>query len=167
MAPAQRAFESLRQALEWRDAEAILALYDDDAVIVGFDKTDRSLSPMRLEGKEEIGPVIREFCLRDMHCEVSDQAVGDSRFSFIEVCQHPDGGHIHAATLCEVREDKIVREVQVARVGELMVPKRPVGVVGALWDIVTAPLRAAGRLVGGGGATEREGRSRQVEQGKP
>jgi hypothetical protein len=149
MAPAQRTFESLREALEWRDAEAVLALYDDDAVIVGFDKTNRSLSPMRLEGKVEIEPVVRDLCTRDIQCEVSDQAVGESRFSFTEVCEHPDGGQTHAATRCEVRADKIVREVQVPRAGELTVPNRPVGVLGAFWDIATAPLRAVGRLFGG------------------
>lgn len=167
MAPAQRTFESLREALEWGDAEAMLALYDDDAVIVGFDKTDRSLPPLRLEGKEEIEPVVRDLCTRDIHCEVSDQSVADGRFSFIEVCEDPDGGQIHAAKSCEVREDKIVRELQIPRVAELMVPRRPVGVVGALWDIATAPLRAAGRLFAGGRSRESGGRSRQIEQGKP
>jgi hypothetical protein len=161
MAPTQKIFESLREALEWRDADAMLALYDEDAVIIGFDKLDRSLSPLRLDGKGEIEPVVRDLFTRDVHCEVSDRAVSDDRFSFIELCEHPDGVRIHAATLCELREDRIVREVQVPRVGELRIPIRPVGVVGALWDIVTAPPRAAGRLFAGGLARERAGR--QIE----
>ena len=101
---------------------------------------------MRLEGKYEIEPVLRDLFTHDIHFEVSDQTVADGRFSFTEVCQHPDGARTQAATLCDLCEDKIVREVQVPRVGEMMIPKRPVGVVGAFFDILTVPLRAAGRF---------------------
>lgn len=60
MTPALGTFELLRDATESRDADAMLALYADDAVRIEHDMRNPPSSPMRLEGKEDIGSMIRD-----------------------------------------------------------------------------------------------------------
>src|SRR5215212_1103187 len=113
MAGAQRTFELLRGALQSRDADDMLELYSEDAVMLGYDENRPPSSPMRLEGKTRIEPVVRDNCSRDMTHQVGDEVVGEDRFSFNEICEYSDGSRMFASIVCDLRDGKITREVRV------------------------------------------------------
>src|SRR5215211_5142179 len=97
MAPAQSVFESLKEAVESRNADGMLDLYADNAVMVEYDKRSPPSSPMMLEGKENIEPMLRDICGRDMTHEIGDEVIGDDRFAFTERCEYPDGNLVFSA----------------------------------------------------------------------
>jgi ketosteroid isomerase-like protein len=109
--PALGTFELLRDATESRDAEAMLALYEDDAVMLEFDMRNPPSAPMKLEGKEDIGWMIRDVCGREMTHTIGNEVIGDDRFSFTEMCEYPDGNLVFSAMVCDLNDGKIARQV--------------------------------------------------------
>ena len=111
MTPALGTFEMLRDATESRDAEAMLALYADDAVMIEYDMRNPPSAPMKLEGKEDIGRMIRDVCGCDMTHKIRDEVIGTDRFAFTELCEYPDGNLVFSAMVCDLYEGRIERQV--------------------------------------------------------
>jgi hypothetical protein len=44
---------------------------------------------------------------------VENEVVGDNRIAFFEACEYPDGTHVLGAETLELRDGKIVRQVNV------------------------------------------------------
>lgn len=109
-ATAQRTFEAYRDATERRDADAVLQLFTDDAVLVEYDKEHPPSRPEERQGKGKIEEMLRDIYGRDMTHKVEGQVIGEDRFSFIERCEYPDGNRVIASGLCELREGQIQRE---------------------------------------------------------
>jgi hypothetical protein len=105
----QGTFQALRTAIEGRDADAILELIADDAVMVNYDRRQPLSQPITLEGKVEIAPILHDVYGRDMTHEVRDEVVGDDRISFNEWCQYPDGLRVIASNFFDVRDGKVMR----------------------------------------------------------
>jgi ketosteroid isomerase-like protein len=105
--------EALRRAAQQKDAEAMLALYADDAQFVRVDRNSTPSSPMELRGKEQIGEYLRDVFGRDMTHRIEMEVVGEDRAAFNWACEYPDGTKVLAAETCEVRDGKIVRQVSV------------------------------------------------------
>jgi len=106
---AHATFHVLREAIEGRDADAILGLIADNAVMVNYDKRNPPSVPARLEGKAAIDPVFRDVYGRDMTHEIRDEVIGEDRISFNEWCEYPDGLRVIASNVLDIREGKIVR----------------------------------------------------------
>ena len=106
-------FEVLRRAGEQRDPEAMLELYADDAEIHIVDRNTPPSSPRVLRGKEEIAEYLRDVFGRDMTHTIENEVVGEDRVAFNVACEYPDGTRVLAAQNLEVRDGKIVREVEV------------------------------------------------------
>jgi hypothetical protein len=71
-------------------------------------------SPFVLSGKAEIAKHLRvAFGPETSHRVERDAAVGDDRVRFREACQYPDGDRVVVETTLEVRDGKIVRQVDV------------------------------------------------------
>jgi len=111
MTPAQSTFESLKQAIESRNADGMLDLYADDAVMIEYDKRSPPSSPMKLEGKQNIEPMVRDVCDREMTHMIGDEVIGDDRFAYTERCEYPDGNLVFSAMVCDLRDGKIARQV--------------------------------------------------------
>jgi ketosteroid isomerase-like protein len=109
-ATAERTFEAYRDATERRDADAVLQLFTEDAVLVEYDKEHPPSSPDELRGKARIEEMLRDVYGRDMTHRVEGQVIGEDRFSFIERCEYPDGNRVVASGLCELRDGQIQRE---------------------------------------------------------
>ena len=90
-APGGLDFETLRRALEERDAETLIGLYADDAELRIVNRNTTPSSPRQLHGKEEISEYLRDVCSREMTHHVEDEVVGESRIAFNEACEYPDG----------------------------------------------------------------------------
>ena len=110
-APGSLDFEALRRAIEERDAEMLIGFYADDAELRTVNKN--TSSPHVLSGKEEISRYLRDVFSREMTHSVENEVVGDNRIAFFEACEYPDGTHVLGAETLELRDGKIVRQVNV------------------------------------------------------
>ncbi len=81
-------------------------------MIVGYNKNSPPTSPERIEGRASIEPVLRDVFGREMSHRIVDEVIGDDRFSYNEVCEYPEGNRVFASVTCDVRDGKIVRQVQ-------------------------------------------------------
>lgn len=106
-------FEVLRRAIEGRDADTLVGLYADDAEVITVNRNTTPSSPNVLHGKEEIGPYLRDVCAREMTHRVENEVIGDDRVAFQEACEYPDGVRVLGAETLEVRDGKIVRQVNI------------------------------------------------------
>lgn len=106
-------FEALRRGIEDSDADLLVSLYADDAEVQTVNKNTTPSSPDVQRGKEAIGEVLRDVCGRDMIHRVENEIVGEGRVAFNEACEYPEGIKVLTATTLEVRDGKIVRQVNV------------------------------------------------------
>ena len=106
-------FEAMRRAIEQLDADLLTSLYADDAEMLIVNRNTTPSSPHVLRGKEEITEHLRDVCGRAMTHRVENEVVGEERVAFNEACEYPDGVRVLAATTLEVRDGKVVRQVNI------------------------------------------------------
>lgn len=106
-------FEALRQAIEGLDADLLTSLYADDAEMRTVNRYTTPSSPRVLRGKEEISEHLRDVCGRAMTHRIENEIVGEDRVAFNEACEYSDGTKVLCAATLEVRDGKIVRQVNV------------------------------------------------------
>ena len=106
-------FEALRRAEEEHDLDSMLALYADDAEMRIVNRNTPPSSPFELHGKEEIAEYLRDVFGREMTHRVENEVVGEDRLGFNVACEYPDGTRGIASENLEMREGKIVRQVEV------------------------------------------------------
>jgi hypothetical protein len=107
-------FEALRLAIERCDPDLVLSFYTDDAHLSIANAGSPQGSPFELRGKAEIAKHLRAtFGQEASHRVERDAAVGEDRVTFREACEYSDGVRVVVETTLEVREGKIVRQVDV------------------------------------------------------
>jgi hypothetical protein len=106
-------FEVMRRAVEQLDADLLLNLYADDAELRVINGNSTPSSPREIRGKEEITEYLRDVCGRAMTHRIEREVLGEDRVAFNEECEYPDGTRVTAATTLEVKDGKIVGQVNV------------------------------------------------------
>ena len=106
-------FEALRHAVERCDPELVLGFYAEDAQLSIVNAGGSQASPFELHGKAEIAKHLRAVFGQETSHRVEREAVGQAQVTFQEACEYPDGGRVWVETTLEVREGKIVRQVDV------------------------------------------------------
>ena len=106
-------FEALRRAIEQSDFDSLMKFYDENAELYSVNRITPPSSPEVLRGKEAIAERLEDVCGRDMTHHIEDEVVGQDRIAFNEVCEYPDGLKVLAAQTLEVRDGKIVRQVNI------------------------------------------------------
>ena len=106
-------FEALRSAIEQSDAGSLASFYAEDAEVHTINRRTPPSSPEVLRGKEAIAEYFENVCGRDMKHRVEREVVGKDRIAFNEVCEYPDGIKVLAAQMLDLRDGKIVRQVNV------------------------------------------------------
>src|SRR5215218_6289659 len=106
-------FEALRQAIENLDAQLLVSLYADDAEMQTVNRYTTPSSPKVLKGKEQIAEYLRDVCGRAMTHRIENEVIGEDRVAFNEACEYPDGVRVLAATTLDVRDGKVVRQVNI------------------------------------------------------
>ena len=106
-------FEAMRHAIENLDAEALISLYADDAELRSVNRYTPPSSPKVLRGNEEIAEYLRDVCGRAMTHRIENEVVGEDRIAFNEACEYGDGTRVLASITLDVRDGKVVRQVQV------------------------------------------------------
>ena len=107
-------FEALRHAIEHCDPDAMLGFYAEEARLSIINADAPRSSPFELRGKGEIAKHLRAtFGQEASHRVERDADVGEDRVTFREACEYSDGGRVVVETTLEVRDGKIVRQVDV------------------------------------------------------
>jgi hypothetical protein len=106
--------ESLYLGIESCDPDLLLGFYADDARLSIVNTDTPHAPPFELCGKGEIAKHLRAtFGQEASHRVERDAAVGEDRVAFREACEYPDGGRVWVETTLELRNGKIVRQVDV------------------------------------------------------
>ena len=106
-------FEALRRSIERCDLDLMLGFYAEDAQLSIVNAEAPQGSPFELCGKAEIAKHLRAAFGPETSHRVERQVVGEDRVTFREACEYPDGSRLWVETTLEVRDGKIVRQVDV------------------------------------------------------
>ena len=117
-------FGALRHAIEQCDPDLILGFYAEEANLSIVNANAQRKSPFELCGKAEIAKHLRAAFGQQASHRVEGEIVGDDRVTFLEACKYPDGGRVLIETTLEVRDGKIVRQVDVVT-KDVHVDRRP------------------------------------------
>ena len=106
--------ETLYLGIESCDPDLLLGFYADDARLSIVNTETPHAPPFELWGKGEIAKHLRTtFGKEASHRVEREAAVGGDRVTFREACEYSDGGRIVVETTLELRDGKIVRQVDV------------------------------------------------------
>jgi SnoaL-like domain len=104
-------FEAMRRAIERCDPDLLLGFYAEGAEL---NIANADAPPFELRGRAEIAKHLwAVFGQEASHRVEWEAAVGEDRVTFQEACEYPDGGRVWVETTLEVRDGKIVRQVDV------------------------------------------------------
>jgi hypothetical protein len=103
----------LKRAVEGRKAEALAAMYSDDAVMHVIDRDNPPSKPRKLEGKQQISAYHADVCGRDMTHKIESGVATGNRLAFTQSCAYPDGGKVFCSAMIELKGGKIARQTVV------------------------------------------------------
>jgi ketosteroid isomerase-like protein len=106
-------FAGFKRAIEQRDAEALTALYAEDAEMTLVDRVNQPRAPRVLRGRDDIAEYHRDVCGRDMTHRVVHEVVGDGTAAYSEECRYPDGTNVLCVGILELRDGRIAKAVGV------------------------------------------------------
>jgi hypothetical protein len=102
--------EALRQGIEERDADRLLALYAEDAELHVVDRNDQPSHPKVIRGRAAIGEYFADVCGRDMTHSVERLVVGDDGAAFTQSCQYPSGARVLCVAVLDLAGGLITRQ---------------------------------------------------------
>lgn len=105
--------DTFTRAIEERDASTQLAMYADDAQVTLADRIAPPGTPRVLRGRSEIQSWIEDVCARDMTHDVGHSVRDESGVAFTEACRYPNGANVLCATVLEIKDGLIARQVGV------------------------------------------------------
>jgi hypothetical protein len=106
-------FRTLRLAIERCDTDLLLGFYAEEAQLSIVNAEARGSAPFKLCGKAEIAKHLRAAFGQETSHRVEGEVVGEDRVTFREACKYPDGSQLVVETTLEVRDGKVVRQVDV------------------------------------------------------
>jgi hypothetical protein len=110
-------FEALRLGIERCNPDLMLGFYADDAEL-SIVNADAPQNPsFVLCGKAEIAKHLRAVFGQKTSHRVEREVVGEDRVTFREASEYSDGSRVWVETTLEVRDAKIVRQVEVVSAG--------------------------------------------------
>ena len=103
----------LRRAIEGRKANALAALYAEDAVVQVIDRDNPPSKPRNLQGRSAITAYFEDVCGRDMTHKVESGLAVGNRLAFTQSCAYPDGTKVFCSAMADLKGGKISRQVVV------------------------------------------------------
>jgi hypothetical protein len=101
------------RAAEERDASTQLSMYGPEALVTIADRLTQPGSPRVLRGTEEIKGWIEDVAARDMTHSVEHRVSGESSAAFTLACRYPDGTNVLCATVIELEDGAITKQIVV------------------------------------------------------
>ena len=105
--------ETLRRGYEEWDIEALLSLYADDVEQVQIDRENPPSSPRVRRGKDVYRGMFEHCAAAGVKATVENAVAGDDRAAATITCAFPGGRKVTANAILELREGRIVRELDV------------------------------------------------------
>jgi|GEM_PF-2190074 len=105
--------DDFKSAVESADAEALAALYHDDAQIDMINQNSPPANPRRIHGKDEISAYLKDVYNRDMKHFIEQRVQQGDTGAFVERCRYADGVGVLAASVFETRNRRIFRQTTV------------------------------------------------------
>ena len=111
--PAERLdFAALREAIERKDPDALLAFYADDAELCVENAALPGGRPFELSGRAQIERYLRVVCDQEVGRTVRGEADYSPRsVAFVETCRYSEGTPIYVHTTLEVEGGLILRQI--------------------------------------------------------
>lgn len=113
MKHAQPTLDSLRRAIETRDAKSLKAFYADDAVLTIIDSDNPPSKPRTIRGAKEIGAFLDDVYGREMTHRLEMGIVDGKTLAFVQGCQYGDGTRVIASSTAELGSHGIVKQTTV------------------------------------------------------
>jgi ketosteroid isomerase-like protein len=105
--------ETVKRAIEGRDAQTLSNLYAEDAALIVMDRDHMPSSPQTISGQKAISAYYADICGRDMQHELVAGISNDAHLAFTEACTYPDGTRVFCSAMAEVLDGKIKRQTNV------------------------------------------------------
>jgi ketosteroid isomerase-like protein len=105
--------DALKHAIEGRDAQSLIALYADDALLRIIDHDHPPSKPLEIKGKQAIAAYYEDVCGRAMTHRVDDALTADAALSFTQTCTYPDGAKVYCSAVLKTDGGKIVRQTSI------------------------------------------------------
>ena len=102
--------DTLRAAIEGRDATALLGFYRPDAVLRIIDPDHPPSRPTELVGRTAIGGYLADTCGRDMTHRVEDVLTDGDRLVFSQTCRYPTGECVACQATLHLKDGAIARQ---------------------------------------------------------
>jgi hypothetical protein len=107
-------FLALKDAIEGKNPDAMLAFYAEDAELRVENAALPEGKAFELKGRSQIERYLHAICEQEMDCLVEGGAVyGERSVVFVEACRYPDGGAVSVETMLEVEGGLVVRQIDV------------------------------------------------------
>ncbi len=106
-------FEALRHAIEQCDLNLLPGFYAEDAQLSIVNAEAQPSTPFELCGKNEIAKHLRAVYGQGASHRIEGEVIGEDRVTFREACEYRDGIRMWVETTLEVRDGKIVRQVDI------------------------------------------------------
>jgi ketosteroid isomerase-like protein len=100
---------ALKRAVEGRDAEALAAMYADNAVMLVIDHDNPPSNPRRLAGKAAISSYFSDVCARDVAHLIENAIAAGGRLAFTQSCTYADGTKVFCAAMLDLKGGKIAQ----------------------------------------------------------
>jgi ketosteroid isomerase-like protein len=98
---------ALKRAVEGRDAQALAAMYADDAVMLVIDHDNPPSNPRRIAGKAAISSYFSDVCGRDMAHLIENAIAAGGRLAFTQRCTY--GTKVFCAAMLDLKGGKIAQ----------------------------------------------------------
>jgi ketosteroid isomerase-like protein len=106
-------FRALQDAIAARDADAIAALYAEDAEIEVINRNHPPGKSMIVKGREAILRLYGDLLKVEAVHQSAKTVISDSGFAFEERCRFPDNTRVAGNCIAEIRGGKIWRQSNV------------------------------------------------------
>jgi ketosteroid isomerase-like protein len=105
--------EKLKRGYEEWDVAALLDLYADDVELIQIDRDNPPSSPRTRHGKEVFRGMLEHCAAAGVKATVENAVAGEGRAAATVTCEFPGGRKVVANSALELRDGRIVRELDV------------------------------------------------------
>lgn len=103
----------LQRAIETRDTQTLAGFYADNAVLQVIDRDNPPSNPREVKGRDAITAYYADLCGQDMTHHIDNAVASDARLAFTQTCRYPEGARVFCASMLELAEGKIARQVSI------------------------------------------------------
>ncbi|MER7751234.1 nuclear transport factor 2 family protein [Kitasatospora sp. NPDC097643] len=112
-APSAFDTRALREGIERSNADALLALYAEDAELRMVDHKTQPSHPLVMHGRDEIGAMLSDIYGREMTHKLEQVVVQGDHVAFMESCLYPDGVRVLMTSMAGLKDGRIVDQTSI------------------------------------------------------